>query len=210
VIAVADELTVSCNIRNCSFRCCSGGRRKTEVFQFRPASQLLRGYATITPARRAARLVQTMIVRTDCDACVWVSPMNLCPCGYHGDPLRVSTCAAGVLVGTRIGSQLGPRRKRPPKLRRLLGLRWRKRRVAVSRPHPGPGRRRGGPTAPAADYSGPGDAGQPLVKGYTMRLWSPSAGRPRRTGRSRLERAVQIFDAGLSTPTQRDEASPCI
>ena len=52
-----------------------------------------------------------MLARTDCDAYVRVSPMNLCPCGYQGDPRRVSTCAAGVLIATRSGSQLGPKRK---------------------------------------------------------------------------------------------------
>ena len=105
-------MTVFCRVRNRSYRCCSGGRRTTDVFRFRPASQLLRGFVTITPARTAARLVQTMLVRTDCDACVWLSPMNLCPCGYHGDPRRACTCAVGVLVASRSGSQLGARQSR--------------------------------------------------------------------------------------------------
>jgi hypothetical protein len=40
-----------------------------------------------------------------------IAAMNPCPCGYHGDPHRACSCAAGPSPATRSGSQQGPKRK---------------------------------------------------------------------------------------------------
>ncbi len=40
-----------------------------------------------------------------------IAAMNPCPCGYFSDPRRPCTCAPGVLVATRSGSQLVPQQE---------------------------------------------------------------------------------------------------